>query len=92
MGPVQPKVSRSFLLADALSLSPRGPPVEAGGKGTRMPWDRAVGPCDTDVACPYWSAFQDTGRGWRGWREDLEGQWWIPPQATNSLGPELTHT
>ena len=87
MGPVQPKVSRSFLLTDVLSLSPRGQPVEAGGKGTRMPWDRAVGPCDTDVACPYWSAFQDTGRGWRGWREDLEGQWWIPPTGHQQPGP-----
>ena len=47
---VHPKVSRSFLLADALSLSPRGQPMEAGLKGTRTPWDRAVSPCDSDVA------------------------------------------
>ena len=50
MGSVHPKVSRSFLLADALSHSPRGQPMEARPKGTRMPWHRAVSPRDPDVA------------------------------------------
>lgn len=50
MGSMHPKASISFLLAGALPRSPRGQPMEAGLKGTRMPWDRAVSPCDTGVA------------------------------------------